>query len=210
MVQAAAAAVGRRRPRKLAWLQPAVVTGSAVPFLALGYRALRGDLGANPIATAMNQLGLLALLFLLASLSCTPLKLLWGLKWPLRLRKTLGLLAFFTALLHFAVYLLLDQALVLGAIVEDVSKRPFITAGFAGLLAMLPLALTSTKRALQRMGPKRWQRLHRLAYLAGVLGAAHYLLRVKTDLLEPAIYATVLALLLATRVAFVLRARRSR
>jgi sulfoxide reductase heme-binding subunit YedZ len=210
MADRAIAAARPRRPRKLAWLQPAVLSGSLIPFVGIGHRALRGQLGANPIETAMNQLGLLALLFLFASLGCTPLKMVFGWKWPLRLRKTLGLLAFFTALLHFLVYLVLDQGLRLAALLEDVIERPFIALGLLGLLTMLPLALTSTKKALQRMGPKRWKRLHRLAYLAGVLGAIHYLLRVKTELREPAIYASVLAALLLTRVAFWLRDRRRR
>ncbi|MCA9622957.1 MAG: sulfoxide reductase heme-binding subunit YedZ [Myxococcales bacterium] len=157
-------------------------------------------LGANPIATALNQLGLLALLFLLASLACTPLKILFDLKWPLRLRKTLGLFAFWSALLHFLIYALFDQVMQLGAIVEDVLKRPFILVGFLGLVTLTPLALTSTKNALRRLGPRRWQRLHRLAYLAGILGAVHFLLRVKADLLEPAIYLGVLAFLLAVRL----------
>ena len=188
------------RPTKLDWLQPAILTGSLVPFAWLLYRAVRGMLGANPIATALNQLGLLALLFLLASLACTPLKILFDLKWPLRLRKTLGLFAFWSALLHFLIYALFDQVMQLGAIVEDVLKRPFILVGFLGLVTLTPLALTSTKNALRRLGPRRWQRLHRLAYLAGILGAVHFLLRVKADLLEPAIYLGVLAFLLAVRL----------
>ncbi|MEZ4447361.1 MAG: protein-methionine-sulfoxide reductase heme-binding subunit MsrQ [Polyangiaceae bacterium] len=188
------------RPTKLDWLQPAILTGSLVPFAWLLYRAVRGMLGANPIATALNQLGLLALLFLLASLACTPLKILFDLKWPLRLRKTLGLFAFWSALLHFLIYALFDQVMQLGAIVEDVLKRPFILVGFLGLVTLTPLALTSTKNALRRIGPRRWQRLHRLAYLAGILGAVHFLLRVKADLLEPAIYLGVLAFLLAVRL----------
>jgi sulfoxide reductase heme-binding subunit YedZ len=200
----------RRSAKPLDWLEPAVITGSLVPFVALAWRAFAGRLGANPIATAMNQLGLLALLFLLACLSCTPLKIAFGWKWPLKVRRTLGLFAFGTALLHFLVYLVLDQVLMLRAVIADIVERPFILAGFSALLVMVPLALTSTKRALQRMGPKRWQRLHRLVYLAGVLGALHYLLRVKQDVTEPLIYGAVLTLLLAVRLVDLVRRRRAR
>lgn len=188
------------KPSKLDWLQPAVLTGSLLPLAWMTYQAWRGALGANPISTALNRLGMLTLLFLLASLSCTPIKILFGAKWPLRLRKTLGLMAFWCALLHFLVYAMFDQVMMLGAIVEDVTERPFILIGFLGLLCLTPLAFTSTKNALQRMGPKRWKQLHRLAYVAGILGSAHFLLRVKQDLVEPLVYAAILALLLAVRV----------
>ena len=188
-----------RRPAKLDWLQPAVLAGSLLPLGLLLLDAVRGALGANPIAAAMNRLGMLTLLFLLASLTCTPLKMVLGLKWPLRLRKTLGLMAFWCALAHFLVYALLDQALLLGAIVEDIAERPFILLGFLGLVALLPLAITSTKTALKKLGARRWRQLHRLAYVAGILGAAHFLLRVKQDLTEPFIFGSLLAALLAVR-----------
>ena len=202
----------RRRPRrigKLDWLVPAVVTGSLLPYGWLAYQAWRGGLGANPIATGLNQLGLLALIFLLSSLACTPLKQLFGIKWPLRIRKTLGLFGFYTALTHFFVYFALDQVLNVSAVLEDIVKRPFISIGAAALLILTPLALTSTKKALQRLGPKRWKRLHRLAYLAAGLGVIHYYMRVKQDAREPLIYAAVLAVLLAVRLVTWLRRRRA-
>ena len=149
------------------------------------------------------------MVFLLASLSCTPLKVVLGWKWPLRIRKTLGLFAFFTALSHFVVYSALDQGLAVSAIWQDIVKRPFITLGMAGLLSMLPLAVTSTKEALQRLGPKRWKLLHRLAYVAAAAGVAHYFLRVKKDIREPLIYGAVLALLLGVRLLNWLRRRGS-
>ncbi len=185
---------------KLDWLQPAVLTGCLVPFAWIALRLARGRLGANPIATVLNQLGLLALVFLWASLACTPIKIATGGKWPIRLRKTLGLAAFFCALAHFSVYVVLDQQVAFGQLLRDVATRPFIAVGLAALVTMLPLALTSTKRALQRMGPKRWQRLHRLSYLAAVLGATHYVLRVKKDLTEPALYAAALTMFFGVRV----------
>ena len=119
---------------KLSWLVPATVTGALVPFVSIAWRLWQGRLGANPIATALNQIGLLSLIFLCASLSCTPLKLAFGWNWPLRVRRTLGLCAFFSVLLHFLVYLVLDQNLAIGPVVADILKRPFIALGFAAFV----------------------------------------------------------------------------
>jgi methionine sulfoxide reductase heme-binding subunit len=188
------------RPKPLDWLQPAVLTGSMAPFAAILIRAARGRLGANPIATAMNQLGLLALIFLVACLACTPLKIVTGKGWPVRLRKTLGLLAFFTALAHFLTYALLDQGLALAAIFRDVTKRPFIAVGFTALVLLVPLALTSTKESLQRLGFARWKRLHRLVYVVAVLAVIHFVMRVKADTREPYVWAAALVLLFAVRL----------
>jgi sulfoxide reductase heme-binding subunit YedZ len=198
-----------RRAKRLDWLQPAVLLGSLVPLALLSYRALSGGLGANPIATAMNQLGLLALLFLVATLACTPLELVLGWTWPLRVRKTLGLMAFYTVLLHFAVYMLLDQNMVLSAVLDDVLERPFIAFGFSAFVLLIPLALTSTREALAWLGPKRWRRLHRLVYLIAALGVIHFALRVKQDLTEPLLYGAAIALLLAIRAVDALRSKRA-
>lgn len=188
------------KPR-LNWLVPAVITGALVPFASIALRLYRHRLGANPVATGLNQVGLLALIFLVGSLCCTPLKIVFGWNWPLRIRKTLGLCGFFSALLHFSVYLVLDQNLALKAVLSDVLKRPFILVGFVALLLLVPLALTSTRRALQKLGFVRWQRLHRLAYVIGVLGALHFYLRVKADHTQPLLYASVIALGFALRIA---------
>lgn len=184
---------------KFVWLKPGVLIGAMVPLAVLGNAAVRGELGADPVAVALNRLGLLAFILLLASLAATPLKRLFGLTWPTRIRKLLGLLAFFYASLHFLLYVIVDQGLALGRIVEDVTKRKFITVGFTALVLLVPLAATSTKGAIQRMGAERWKRLHRLVYLAAALGAVHFLWRVKKDLAQPAAYVMVLALLLALR-----------
>lgn len=196
----AATASRSRGLRTLDWVRPAVYYGSLMPFVLLAVRAVTGSLGANPIAEVMNQLGLLGLVFLIASLACTPLRIVFGLKWPVAVRRTLGLFAFFTILFHFFVYLVLDQALALGAVLRDVGERPFITLGFAALVLMVPLAVTSTKGSIKRLGAKRWRRLHKLAYVAGVLGILHYFLRVKSDTTEPLLYGSVLAALLLVRV----------
>jgi sulfoxide reductase heme-binding subunit YedZ len=192
------AALGRRAP--LGWLVPAVLTGASAPFVLLLFKAATGRLGANPIATALNQLGLLALIFLVACLACTPAKLLFGVAWPIRIRKTLGLLAFYTACSHFLLYVVVDQGLRLGTVLNDVVKRPFIAVGFAALLLLVPLAATSTKEALTRLGFKRWKRIHRLIYVAGVLAAIHFRMRVKADAREPFVWLAIVAALLLVRL----------
>jgi methionine sulfoxide reductase heme-binding subunit len=193
--------VAKARPaRPLSWLQPAIFTGSLLPLIAIGYFAVSGRLGANPVTEALNRLGLLALVLLILSLACTPLKTLFGWTWPIRVRKTLGLFAFFYASLHFLTYAGLDQSLNWRAIFEDITKRKFIFVGFAALVLLIPLAVTSTSGMLKRLGFARWKRLHRLAYVAAGLGIVHFVLRVKKDMTEPLIYGAVLALLLASRL----------
>ncbi|MET0790006.1 MAG: protein-methionine-sulfoxide reductase heme-binding subunit MsrQ [Polyangiaceae bacterium] len=184
---------------KLNWLVPATITGALIPFASLAWRLYRHRLGANPIATLLNQIGLLALIFLSLSLSCTPLKIVFGWNWPLRVRRTLGLCGFFAALTHFLVYLGPDQGLALGAVLRDVLERPFIAVGFGALVLLLPLALSSTRRAVARLGFARWQRLHRLAYLIGALGVLHFYLRVKADHTQPILYGLLLGLGFALR-----------
>jgi methionine sulfoxide reductase heme-binding subunit len=187
-------------PKPLSWLVPAIVTGSSIPLVATVGNALLGNLGANPIATVLNQLGLLALLLIFASLTCTPLKIVFGWNWPIRIRRALGLYGACVALLHFLTYAVLDQLLMLRAIFADVAKRPFIFVGFTALVLLAPVAFTSTKAAVQRMGFKRWKLLHRLVYVIALLGVVHFYLRVKADTTEPLIFGGVLAVLLGIRV----------
>jgi sulfoxide reductase heme-binding subunit YedZ len=192
------------------WLNPALTVGGLAPLLMLAVQGPRGDLGPNAIEAALHQTGLFALVLLLASLACTPLRLVFKWSWPARVRRTLGLLAFTHATAHFLVYAVLDQGLALGTLLEDVGKRPFITVGFLALLLLVPLAVTSTRRWVRRLGFPRWQRLHRLAYVAAVLGVVHFVWRVKKDATEPLVYAAVLALLFAIRGAEAIRKRRAR
>jgi sulfoxide reductase heme-binding subunit YedZ len=194
----------------LPWLVPAVFTGAAVPAVAIAAGLLRGTLGANPVAEALNELGLMALVFLVASLACSPLKALTGWTWPIRVRKTLGLYAFFYASLHLSTYAGIDQLLDLRAIGKDLAERPFILVGFAAFLLLVPLAVTSTARMLKRLGFARWKRLHRLSYVAAVLGVVHFFLRVKKDVTEPAVYGAVLAVLFAVRIGAAIKERRAR
>lgn len=194
----------------LSWLKPAFLVGGLSPLAVMALDFARGTLGANPIERALNQTGMLALTVLVASLACTPLKTVAGWTWPMRVRKLLGLLAFFYALLHFTIYVVLDQGLRLDALLADIAKRPFITVGFLALVLLVPLAVTSTQRMVRRLGFPRWQRLHRLVYVAVSLGVVHFVWRVKQDVTEPLVYGGVLALLFALRVAESLRKRRAR
>jgi sulfoxide reductase heme-binding subunit YedZ len=196
-----AAAQSRARPFKpYVWLKPGVFTGCLAPLAVLLFEAKSKTLGADPIAIALNRLGLLALITLLASLSTTPLRLTMGWSWPLRLRRMLGLFAFFYASLHFLLYAAVDKGFAWSAILEDVTKRPFITVGFLALLILIPLAATSPMSVRRKLGPLRWQRLHRLVYLAGILASVHFIWRVKRDLSQPLLYAAVLAVLLVVRL----------
>ena len=199
------ASVRSRKP--LPWLKPGVFVGALVPLAAILLRAVRGALGADPIAQALNQLGLVALVFLVAALACTPAKTLLGWTWPVRLRRMLGLFAFFYALLHVGTYAGLDQVLDWKAIWDDVSKRKFIFIGFAAFVLLIPLAATSTNGAVRRLGFPGWKRLHRLAYVAPVLGVVHFYLRVKKDVREPIAYGIVLGALLLVRLGARARAR---
>jgi sulfoxide reductase heme-binding subunit YedZ len=195
----AVAAVPSRRP-PMPWLAPGIWIGGLFPLASILLRASQGWLSANPIAQVMNELGLAALVLLVASLACTPARYLMGWTWPARIRRDLGLLAFLYAMLHFLTYLLLDQVVDLGAIVADIVKRPFLTVGFAALVLLVPLALTSTKASIRRMGFVRWNRLHRLVYVAGALAVVHFFWRVKVDVTQPLVYGLVVAALLAGRV----------
>ena len=189
-----------QKTSQLPWLAPGVVLGALLPLGLLLVRLLDHELGADPVAIALNQLGLLALILLLASLAATPLRLLFSITWPMRLRRTLGLLAFFYAALHFLTYVIIDQGSSWSALFADVTKRKFITAGFAAFVLLIPLAATSTKRMVQRLGGPRWRRLHRLVYVAGLCAVLHFVWRVKKDLSEPLLYAFVLLGLFAVRV----------
>jgi len=198
--------VAARRP----WLKPAVFAGALAPLSAILWNAAHHNLGANPIAEALNELGLTALVFLLASLACTPLREVLGWTWAIALRRMLGLFAFFYAVLHASTYTVLDQGLDWRAILADVTKRPFIIAGFSAFVLLAPLAATSTAAAVRRFGFPRWKRLHRLAYVAGLLAVIHFVLRVKKDVREPAVYGVVLGVLLLARLVLHLRRRASR
>ena len=171
-------------------------------LLAGAFSIAGQGLGANPIEELLHALGRWGLKFLLLTLAVTPLRRWTGWNWLIRFRRMLGLFVFFYIALHFLVYAVLDQSLDLEAIIEDVLKRPYITLGMAGLLMLIPLAVTSTKGMMRRLG-KRWQKLHRLIYVIAVVAVWHFYWQVKLDTLEPIVYALVLAGLLGVRVYFV-------
>ncbi len=174
-------------------------------FLVLATFEIGGQsLGANPIEELLHEAGEWGLRFLLITLAVTPLRRISGLNWLVRFRRMLGLFAFFYISVHFLVYALLDQRLALGPIFEDIVERPYITLGIVALLMLIPLALTSTKGMMRRLG-RRWQALHRLVYPAAILGVWHFWWQVKEDIREPVIYAVILAVLLGIRLFYRLR-----
>lgn len=180
------------------WLKRSVFLLCLLPCGWLLAQALLGNLGANPIEAVIRYLGDWALRLLLLTLAATPLRLLTGWGWPVRLRRLLGLFAFFYAVLHLLAYTVLDQFFDWSAIWEDIVERPFITTGMLAWLLLLPLALTSNRAAQRRLG-RDWKRLHRLIYPAAILAVVHFTLMVKADLREPLIYGAILTLLLSLR-----------
>ena len=156
-------------------------------------------LGANPIEALLHELGRWGLKFLLLTLAITPVRRFTGWTWLPRFRRMLGLFAFFYVLLHFLTYAVLDQGLDLAVIIEDVIKRPYITLGMTGLLLLIPLAFTSTRGMMRRLG-KRWKKLHRLVYIIAILGVWHFYWQVKLDTLDATVYALILGGLLLARI----------
>jgi sulfoxide reductase heme-binding subunit YedZ len=185
-----------------------VICLSPLVFLIARAFELAGlGLGANPIEELLHELGRWGLKFLLLTLAITPLRRLTGWNWLIGFRRMLGLFAFFYVVLHFTVYAYLDQGLDMATIGEDILKRPYITLGMAGLVMLIPLAVTSTRGMMRRLG-KRWQKLHRLVYVVAVVGVWHFYWQVKLDALDPILYALVLAALLGARVYFARTSRR--
>ncbi len=180
-------------------LKVAVWALCLAPLVLLLFRAATGNLSANPISFVTTWLGDWTLRLLLASLAMTPLRILFGLSWPLALRRLLGLFAFFYAGLHFSVWLVVDHFFDWREMGADIVKRPYITVGMTALTLMLPLAATSTVAAIKKLGGKNWRRLHRLAYAIGVCGVLHYLWLAKKANPDPYYYATGLAVLLVIR-----------
>jgi methionine sulfoxide reductase heme-binding subunit len=156
-------------------------------------------LGVNPVESVQDTLGIWGLRFLLATLAITPLRVIAGWPWAQAFRRMLGLFAFFYVAMHFLWYLFVDQAFDWPQLLADVVKRPYVTAGFTAFLLLVPLAATSTRNAMRRLG-RRWQKLHRLAYVAAILGCVHYWWQVKADVREPLAYAVILAALLGWRL----------
>jgi len=183
--------------------------GGLAPLASLALHAWQGTLGANPIQEVENELGLAALVFLLASVAVTPARRLLGWTWAVRIRRELGLFAFGYALTHFLCYIVLDQFFDWRAIAGDIWQRPFITVGFTALVLLAPLAWTSRNISVRRLGYVRWQQLHWLVYPAAILAVVHFVWRVKRDVNQPLTYALILAVLFGVRIVFWLRKRYS-
>ncbi len=181
-----------------------VFLAALTPVLLLARALYTGNLGVNPAETLQLETGIWTLRFLIITLAVTPVRRVTGWHRVIQFRRMLGLFAFFYGTLHFLTYLALDQFFSLQGMLADVVKRPFITAGFVAFVAMLPLAVTSTKGWIRRLG-RRWQVLHRLVYVAAVAGAIHYLWKVKVIAGSPVYYAAIVGILLAFRLAWTAR-----
>ncbi|MBS0336959.1 MAG: sulfoxide reductase heme-binding subunit YedZ [Proteobacteria bacterium] len=186
------------RANQVSWIKAGLFAACLAPLARLVYGAFTDRLGANPIETITRSTGWWTLFLLAATLAVTPLRRLSGANWLLRLRRMLGLFAFFYALAHFTTFIWFDHWFDAAEILKDVVKRPFVTVGFAAFLLLLPLAATSNSAMVRRLG-RNWQRLHRLAYAIAVLGVLHFWWLVKRDLTEPILFALAFAALLAFR-----------
>lgn len=178
-----------------------------MPLALLVWRGFSNRLTANPIEFITHTTGWWTLTFLLITLAVTPLRRWLEMPWLLRLRRMLGLFAFFYASLHFLTWLVVDQFFDWEAILKDIAKRPYITVGFTAFMLLLPLAATSTNAMVRRLGAARWQALHRLVYLIAVLGVIHFWWLVKKDVREPVLFTVAVALLLGIRLLYLKRKR---
>lgn len=185
---------------RAALVQACLVAALLVPLLVLAAGFWRGGLGPNPVEKITRETGQWTLRLLLATLAVTPLRRALRRPELIRYRRTLGLGAFFYGTLHLMTYLWLDQLFDWAAIGRDVVKRRFITAGAVSFLAMAPLAATSTRGWIVRLGGRRWQRLHRLVYVAAAAGVVHFWWLVKSDVREPALYGAIFVLLMLARL----------
>ncbi len=175
-------------------------TNALVPLALLAFDAIRGNLGANPVEFFLRTTGVLTLVFLLITLSATPLRKYFGWNNLVKFRRMLGLFAFFYGSLHLVTYSIFDKSLSIPAIISDVWQRPFIAVGMFAFFLLIPLAVTSTNGMIKRLGGKNWARLHKLSYLIAILGVIHFWMIVKSDLFYPALFGMILAVLLFYRI----------
>ena len=182
------------------WAKAAVFVTALTPLAWLIWGAFHDGLGGNPVEYITHSTGDWTMRFLLITLAVTPVRKLTNQQYLLRFRRMLGLFAFFYGCLHFLTYLWLDQSFAVASMSKDIFKRPFIAAGFAAFVLLVPLAVTSTKGMIKRLGGKRWQMLHRLIYVSAIAGVVHYWWLVKSDIRKPLTYGAILAVLLALRL----------
>jgi methionine sulfoxide reductase heme-binding subunit len=187
---------------KLRLLKLVLFLAALLPLAHLAWKALHDGLGANPIEVITHSTGDWTLILILTTLSITPLRRLTRQYWLIGLRRMIGLFAFFYATLHFLTYIWLDKFFDWHEMVKDIAKRPFITVGFSAFVLLIPLALTSTKGWIRRLGGRNWQRLHRLIYVTAILGVIHYWWLVKADIRKPERYAFLLSILLLYRIGY--------
>ena len=191
------------------WVKVLVFLCCLAPAAQLAWRFWKQDLGPNPLEFLEHFTGNWTLRLLVITLAVTPLRKLLSLPDLIRFRRMTGLFAFFYGCLHFLTYLYFDKLFNLHEILKDVAKRPFITAGFTAFILMVPLALTSTRGWIRRLGGRGWQRIHRLIYISGIAGAVHYYWLVKSDIRLPVFYGSLVALLLLARVLYWANGRRA-
>lgn len=189
-------------------LKPLIFLASLLPFAWLVYATFTNNLGVNPAETLQLETGIWALRFLLITLAVTPLRRVTGWNRAIQFRRMLGLFAFFYVTLHFLTYAILDTGFGWALILDDLAKRPFIMAGMAAFASMIPLAVTSTRGWIRRLG-RRWLVLHRLVYVSAIAAALHFVWKVKVAVGEPVYYAAIVAVLLGFRLAWSLRQRGS-
>jgi len=190
------------------YFKPFVFLACLIPLGRLVWLGIHAGLSANPIEFITHSTGDWTLIFLLVTLAVTPLRKLTRQYWLISYRRMLGLFAFFYGCLHLTIWLVLDKSFDVHEMLVDIGKRKYITAGMTGFALMIPLALTSTKWSIRKLGGKRWQALHRLIYFSAIAGVIHYIWLVKADLRKPLEYAAVLGVLLLSRVVLWLKDRR--
>lgn len=177
-----------------------VFINSLVPLALMSWDWYHNKLGANPVEFLTRTTGMLTIVFLLISLAVTPLRKVTGLQWLIQFRRMLGLYAFFYGFLHLTTYIWFDRSFNLKSTISDIYARPFIAIGMFSFFLLVPLAITSTKGWIKRLGGKRWARLHKLAYVAAIGGVVHFWMLVKSDVRLPIKIAFVLAVLLGARL----------
>jgi len=185
---------------KLRVIKVLIFFAGLIPLARLAWKAFHQGLGANPVEVITHSTGDWTLILILTTLSITPLRKLTKQYWLIGVRRMIGLFAFFYVCLHFTTYIWLDKFFDWHEMIKDIVKRPFITVGFTAFVLLIPLAITSTRGWIRRLG-KNWQRLHRLIYVAAIAGVIHYIWLVKADLRKPLQYAFVLGVLLLYRIA---------
>lgn len=177
-----------------------IAINAVLPAALMIFDGIRGEIGVNPAEFVVRTTGVMTLVFMLVSLAVTPVRAIFGWNILIRFRRMLGLFAFYYAASHLVAYSVFDKSGDVGAIATDVGERPFIAVGFAAFVLLIPLAVTSTNGWVKRLGGKNWAKLHKLAYVIAALGVIHFWMIVKSDVIFPALFASLLIVLMLFRV----------